>query len=61
VAAALRQSIGAPLTVAEQNKLDKHLEPARTKLSTAAARAAWLEGWVMPMEAAVSEVLKPKS
>jgi predicted ATPase len=61
VAAALRQSIGAPLTVAEQNKLDKHLEPARTKLSTAAARAAWLEGWVMPMEAAVSEVLRPKS
>jgi tetratricopeptide (TPR) repeat protein len=61
VAAALRQSIGAPLTVAEQNKLDKHLEPARTRLSTAAERAAWLEGWVMPMEAAVSEVLKPKS
>jgi predicted ATPase/tRNA A-37 threonylcarbamoyl transferase component Bud32 len=58
VAAALRQSIGAPLTVAEQNKLDKHLEPARTKLSTAATRAAWLEGWVMPMEAAVAEVLK---
>jgi predicted ATPase len=61
VAAALRQSIGAPLTVAEQKKLDKHLEPARTKLSTAAARAAWLEGWVMPIEAAVAEVLKPKS
>jgi len=61
VAAALRQSIGAPLTVAQQNKLDKHLEPARTKLSTAATRAAWLEGWVMPMDAAVAEVLKPKA
>lgn len=61
VAAALRQSIGAPLTVPEQNKLDKYLEPARTKLSTASARAAWLEGWVMPVETAVAEVLKPKA
>ena len=59
VAAALRQSIGAPLTVNEQAKLDQCLEPARKKLSTAAARAAWLEGWVMPVELAVSEVLKP--
>lgn len=61
VAAALRQSIGAPLTVNEQAKLDQCLEPARKKLSTPAARAAWLEGWVMPMEIAVSEVLKPSS
>lgn len=59
VAAALRQSIGAPLTVSEQAKLDQCLEPARKKLSTPAARAAWLEGWVMPVEAAVSEVLRP--
>ena len=58
VAAALRQSIGAPLTVNEQAKLDQCLEPARKKLSTAAARAAWLEGWVMSVEVAVSEVLK---
>jgi predicted ATPase len=61
VAAALRQSIGASLTVAEQKKLDKHLEPVRTKLSIAAARAAWLEGWVMSVEAAVAEVLRPKA
>jgi predicted ATPase/tRNA A-37 threonylcarbamoyl transferase component Bud32 len=59
VAAALRESIGAPLTVAEQNKLDSRLKPARTKLSMAAAREAWLEGWVMPVEAAVTEVLRP--
>jgi len=59
VAAALRQSIGGPLTVKEQAKLDQCLEPARKKLSTPAARAAWLEGWVMPLEIAVSEVLKP--
>lgn len=61
VAAALRQSIGAPLTVSEQAILDQCLEPARRKLSTPAARAAWLEGWVMPVEIAVSEVLKPGS
>ena len=61
VAAALRQSIGAPLTVAEQDKLEECLEPARTTLSTAAARAAWLEGWVMPVEAVVAEMLKPKA
>jgi tetratricopeptide (TPR) repeat protein len=59
VAAALRQSFGAPLTVGEQGKLDQCLEPARKKLSTPAARAAWLEGWVMPVETAVSEVLRP--
>jgi predicted ATPase len=58
VAAALRQTIGAPLTASEQTKLDRCLEPARKILSTAAARAAWLEGWVMPVEAAVTEVLK---
>lgn len=58
VAAALRQSIGAPLTVGEQAKLDQCLEPTRKKLSTPAARAAWLEGWVMPVEAAVTEVLR---
>jgi predicted ATPase len=59
VAAALRQSIGAPLTVSEQAKLDECLEPARRKLSMPAARAAWLEGWVKPVEAAITEVLNP--
>jgi hypothetical protein len=49
------------LTVAEQDELDTWLEPARTKLSTAAVRAAWLEGWVMPVETAVAEVLKQKA
>ena len=60
VAAALRQSIGAPLTVSEQAKLDQCLEPARRKLPTPAARAAWLEGWIMTVEAAVSDVLRPR-
>jgi hypothetical protein len=59
-AAALRQSIGTPLTVTEQNQLDEDLRPARNKLSTAEARTAWLEGWVMPVDVAIAEVLKPK-
>jgi hypothetical protein len=58
-AAALRQSIGVPLTPNERSKLDKSLEPARRALTTTAGRTAWLEGWVMPVEKAIEEVLKP--
>jgi len=57
-AAALRQTIGAPLTVAEQTKLEQCLEPAREQLSATAARAAWLEGWVMPVEMAVKVLVR---
>ncbi len=57
-AAALRQSIGTPLTAAEQAKLERALAPARSALSTSAGRTAWLEGWVMPVEKAVEDVLK---
>jgi predicted ATPase/predicted Ser/Thr protein kinase len=60
-AAALRQSIGAPLTSADQAKLEESLEPARQALSTATSRSAWLEGWVMPVERAVEDVLRPIS
>jgi hypothetical protein len=60
-AAALRQSIGAPLTSADQAKLEESLEPARQALSTATSRTAWLEGWVMPVERAVEDVLRPIS
>ena len=38
--AALRQSIGAPLTRAEQAKLERGLEPARQALTTTAGRTA---------------------
>ncbi len=58
-AAALRQSIGAPLTPAEQAKLEKSLDPARREVTTTIGRTAWLEGWVMPVEKAIEEVLKP--
>jgi tetratricopeptide (TPR) repeat protein len=57
-AAAVRQSIGAPLTPAEQSKLERNLDEARLKLSSTAGRTAWLEGWVMPLEKAMEDVLK---
>jgi predicted ATPase len=57
-AAALRQSLGAPLNPAEQEKLEKSLESARQKLPTVPARTAWLEGWVMPVEQLIEDLLK---
>lgn len=60
-AAALRQSIGGPLTAAEQTKLERGLEPARRALTTTTGRTAWLEGWVMPVEKAIEDVLRPAS
>jgi predicted ATPase len=62
-AAALRQNIGAPLTPAEQAKLDAHLDPARYALANTSGATAWLEGWGMPLdkavEKAIEEALKP--
>jgi tetratricopeptide (TPR) repeat protein len=60
-AAALRQSVGAPLTPLEQRKLELSLEPAQQALSMAAGRRAWLEGWAMPVEKVIEEVLRPAS
>jgi predicted ATPase len=58
-AAALRQNIGAPLTPAEQAKLEAILGPARQALSNTASTTAWLEGWAMPVEKAIEEVQMP--
>jgi len=55
-AAALRQRLGAPLTPAEQPRLEKALEFARRALGNAAG-IAWMEGWAMPVEQAVHEAL----
>ena len=60
-AAALRHSIGAPLTPAEQAKLESTLDPARQVLTNTAGTTAWLEGWAMPLEKAIEEVLMPHS
>jgi len=60
-AAAFRKSLGAPLTPAEQAKLQVTLDPARRGLATTTGGTAWLEGWVMPIEKAVAEALKLNS
>jgi predicted ATPase len=59
-AAALRQRIGAPLTPAEESKLEAAIEPAREELTENAGTTAWLEGWAMPVETAVERLLGPK-
>ena len=56
-AAALRQNLGAPLTPAEQAKLEMFLEPARQSLANTTATSAWLAGWALPVEKAIEEVL----
>jgi predicted ATPase len=56
-AAALRQNIGAPLTSAEQAKLEAILDPARRALTNTSGATAWLEGWNMPLEKAIGEVI----
>jgi len=54
-AAALRQSIGAPLTPAEQAKLEHILGLAREMLSGAEGVAAGLAGRAMPIEKVIEE------
>jgi predicted ATPase/predicted Ser/Thr protein kinase len=56
-AAALRQNIGAPLTPAEQAKLEANLDVARQALANTAGTAAWLAGWTMPVEKAIQDAL----
>jgi predicted ATPase len=59
-AAALRQNIGAPLTSAEQAKLETSLHTARQALTNKVGATAWLEGWALPAERAIEEVLMPE-
>ncbi|MFZ0523533.1 MAG: protein kinase [Candidatus Acidiferrales bacterium] len=56
-AAALRLNIGAPLTPAEHTKLEAILDPARQELVDTTGATAWLEGWDMPVEKMIDEVL----
>jgi predicted ATPase/DNA-binding winged helix-turn-helix (wHTH) protein len=60
-ATALRQTIGAPLTPAEQAKLECTLEAARQMLTSSAGATARLEGRAMPVEKAIEEVLMPEA
>jgi predicted ATPase/Tfp pilus assembly protein PilF len=56
-AAALRQRLGAPLTPAEQPRLEQALGAARSMLSNAESLKAWMDGWGMPIEQAIQEAL----
>jgi predicted ATPase len=58
-AAALRQTIGSPLTAVEQAQLERGLEKAHRAMAGTIGRTAWLEGWVMPVEQAIEDVLRP--
>ena len=60
-AAALRKTIGAPLTSAEETKLEASLHSARQALTDTVGDAAWLGGWETPVEKAIEEVLVPES
>jgi predicted ATPase len=60
-AAALREAVGAPITPAEDTKLQAVLHTARGALTSTAGSAAWLEGWVMPLETAIAEALPRNS
>jgi predicted ATPase/serine/threonine protein kinase len=60
-AAALRQNIGAPLTPAERTKLEVSLHAAREALTDPVGAKAWLEGWALPVEKAIEEVLMPET
>jgi predicted ATPase/DNA-binding winged helix-turn-helix (wHTH) protein len=59
-AAALRENIGAPLTPAEQARLDASLDQVRQALTYTAGMTAWSEGWTLPVEKAIEEVLMPE-
>jgi predicted ATPase len=60
-AAALRKNIGAPLTRAEQAKLEASLHPARQALSNAVGSTAWSQGWALPLEKAIEEAMAMES
>jgi tetratricopeptide (TPR) repeat protein len=56
-ASGLRQNIGVPLTPAEQAKLEASLNHARQALTNTIGVTAWLEGWSLPVEKVIEEVL----
>jgi hypothetical protein len=60
-AAALRGNIGAPLAVREQGRLEASLAKARTMLSNSAGTTAWLEGWAMPIDGLIEEMLADRN
>ncbi len=58
-AAALRQSVGAPPSPAERDRLEKDLEVPRQAVNHTAGATSWMEGWAMPVEKAIAQALSP--
>jgi hypothetical protein len=56
-AATLRETLGAPLSPAEQGQLDAVLQPSRAALGDASAKAAWAAGCALTLEQAVAIVV----
>jgi tetratricopeptide (TPR) repeat protein len=56
-AAALRESIGAPLPPSEQKRVDRMIEPARAALPEDSVSAAWETGRSMELEQAIQLAL----
>ena len=50
-----------PLTPTEQLKLEASLDTARQATSNTAGATAWLQGWALPIEKAMEEVLLPEA
>ena len=58
-ATALRETIGAALTPADQATLDQSLEPARVTLGAGDSALAWKEGRAMPLQDVMAYVRQP--
>jgi predicted ATPase len=56
-AAAVRETINAPLPPTELAELDRWLAPARKALSEPARTAVWEAGYLMPLEQVIAEAL----
>lgn len=60
-AEALRYSIGTPLSPADRVQYARDVAAARSRLDSAAWNAAWTEGGVMPLDAAITHALESSS
>jgi tetratricopeptide (TPR) repeat protein len=58
-AAALRRTLGSPLSWPEHVRLEQTLDIARHALADTSAAAAWMDGWTAPLENAVADALAP--
>jgi hypothetical protein len=57
-AAALRETIGAPLSPGQQSELDNQMALVRTGLAEGCLASAWAEGRAMTLEQAIAHALE---